>query len=41
MRTTGLPSPVRCRAAQAGQGILTNMLEHVTAQQVVRVYEEA
>ena len=35
------PSPVRRRVAQAGQGILTNMFEHVDAQRIVRVYEEA
>ena len=34
-------SPVRRRVAQAGQGILTNMFEHVAAQRIVRVYEEA
>jgi len=34
-------SPVRRRVAEAGQGILTNMFEHVDAQRIVRVYEEA
>jgi len=34
-------SPDRRRVAQAGQGILTNMFEHVDAQRIVRVYEEA
>jgi len=34
-------SPVRRRVAEAGQGILTNMFEHVAAQRIVRVYEEA
>jgi hypothetical protein len=34
-------SPERRRVAQAGQGILTNMSEHVAAQRIVRVYEEA
>jgi hypothetical protein len=34
-------SPERRRVAQAGQGILTSMLEHVAAQRIVRVYEEA
>ena len=34
-------SSVRRRVAQAGQGILTNMFEHVDAQRIVRVYEEA
>ena len=33
-------SPVRRRVAEAGQGILTNMFEHVDAQRV-RVYEES
>jgi hypothetical protein len=32
---------IRHRVAQAGQGILTNMFEHVAAQRIVRVYEEA
>jgi hypothetical protein len=36
-----LPSPVRSRVAETGQGILTNMFEHVAAQRIVRVYEEA
>ena len=31
---------IRHREAQASQGILTNMFEHVTAQQMVRVCEE-
>jgi hypothetical protein len=31
----------RYRVAEAGQGILTNMFEHVAAQRIVRVYEEA
>ena len=34
-------SPERRRVAEAGQGILTNMFEHVDAQRIVRVYEEA
>jgi hypothetical protein len=34
-------SPVRRRVAETGQGILTNMFEHVAAQRIVRVYEEA
>ena len=34
-------SPERRRVAEAGRGILTNMFEHVDAQRVVRVYEEA
>jgi len=34
-------SPVRRRVAETGQGILTNMFEHVDAQRIVRVYEEA
>ncbi|OYY45502.1 MAG: hypothetical protein B7Y56_06180 [Gallionellales bacterium 35-53-114] len=32
---------IRHRVAQTGQGILTNMFEHVDAQRIVRVYEEA
>ena len=32
---------IRHRVAQASQGILTNMLEHVDAQRIVRVCEEA
>ena len=32
---------IRHRVAQASQGILTNMFEHVDAQRIVRVYEEA
>ena len=34
-------SPERRRVAETGQGILTNMFEHVDAQRIVRVYEEA
>ena len=36
-----LPSPVRRRVAQDGRGSPTNMFEHVAAQRIVRVYEEA
>ena len=32
---------IRHRVAQASQGILTNMFEHVDAQRIVRVCEEA
>ena len=35
------PPLFRHRVAEAGQGILTNMFEHVDAQRIVRVYEEA
>jgi hypothetical protein len=36
------PIPIiRHRGAETGQGILTNMFEHVDAQRIVRVYEEA
>ena len=35
------PPLFRHRVAEVGQGILTNMFEHVDAQRIVRVYEEA
>jgi hypothetical protein len=35
------PTLVCHRVAQTGQGILTNMFEHVDAQRIVRVCEEA
>jgi len=37
----GFSYPERRRVAQAGQGIMTNMFEHVDAQRIMRVYEEA
>jgi hypothetical protein len=41
LRTLFFLPLIRHRVAQAGQGILTNMFEHVAAQRIVRVYEEA